>query len=101
MRLLDTDSRFDLILCDLMMQHGSGMELHAELVRRGSDLARRMAFMTGGAYTPEARRLLARVPNPCIDKPFGPAELTSIVDRVLRGEPISDGSAKSAGLSAT
>jgi CheY-like chemotaxis protein len=99
-RLLDTDSRFDLILCDLMMQHGSGMELHAELVRRGSELAPRMAFMTGGAYTPEARRLLASVSNPCIDKPFGPAELTNIVDQVLRGEPISDGSAKSAELSA-
>jgi PAS domain S-box-containing protein len=95
MRLLDTDSRFDLILCDLMMQHGSGMELHAELVRRGSDLARRMAFMTGGAYTPEARRLLASVSNPCIDKPFGPAELTSVVDQLLRGGPIGDGIAKS------
>jgi hypothetical protein len=65
--------------------------LHAELVRRGSDLAGRMAFMTGGAYTPEARRLLASVSNPCIDKPFGPAELTSVVDQLLRGEPVSEG----------
>ena len=100
LRLLEADSRFDLILCDLMMQRGSGMELHTELVRRGSALAARIAFMTGGAYTPEARRLLARVSNPCIDKPFGPVELTTIVDQVLRGGAMSARVAKSAELSA-
>jgi two-component system, cell cycle sensor histidine kinase and response regulator CckA len=85
LRLLDGDARFDLVLCDLMMQRGSGMELYAELVRRDSPLARRMAFMTGGAYTPEASRLLANSGNPCIDKPFGPAELRSVVNQLLRG----------------
>jgi len=100
LRLLENDTRFDLVLCDLMMQRGSGMELYGELVRRDSPLARRMAFMTGGAYTPDARRLLAKSPNPCIDKPFGPAELTSIVDQILRGNGASPRKQVAAELSA-
>jgi hypothetical protein len=42
-------------------------------------------FMTGGAYTQHAQRFLAAVPNPCIEKPFGPAELVSVVEQVMAG----------------
>ena len=83
LKILEDDDRFDVILCDLMMQQSSGMDLYAAIARRQPELARRMLFMTGGAYTPHARRFLAEVSNPCIDKPFGPAELVSIVDQVM------------------
>ena len=84
LKILECDDRFDVILCDLMMQT-SGMDLHAELLRRRPELAARMLFMTGGAYTPHAQRFLASVPNPRIDKPFRPAELVSVVDQVIAG----------------
>ncbi len=62
--------RFDLILCDLMMSEMSGIELHGELVRRWPDVARRVVFMTGGAFTPRARAFLRAVPNRCVEKPL-------------------------------
>ena len=61
---------FDLILCDLMMTEMSGIELHSELVRRSPELARRMVFMTGGAFTPRARAFLQAIPNRCVEKPL-------------------------------
>lgn len=61
---------FDLILCDLMMSEMSGIELHSELVRRSPEMARRVVFMTGGAFTPRARAFLQAVPNRCVEKPL-------------------------------
>jgi PAS domain S-box-containing protein len=85
LKILEYDDRFDVILCDLMMQQGSGMDLYNAIARRQPELARRMLFMTGGAYTQHAQRFLAAVPNPCIEKPFGPAELVSVVEQVMAG----------------
>jgi PAS domain S-box-containing protein len=90
LKILEDDDRFDVILCDLMMQQSSGMDLYSAIARRQPALARRMLFMTGGAYTPHAQRFLAAVPNPCIDKPFGPAELVSIVEQVMTGGTLDE-----------
>jgi signal transduction histidine kinase/CheY-like chemotaxis protein len=61
---------FDLILCDLMMSEMSGIELHSELVRVSPEVARRVVFMTGGAFTPRARAFLHAIPNRCVEKPL-------------------------------
>jgi signal transduction histidine kinase/ActR/RegA family two-component response regulator len=61
---------FDLILCDLMMLEMSGIDMHGELVRRSPELARRVVFMTGGAFTPRARAFLHAIPNRCVEKPL-------------------------------
>jgi ligand-binding sensor domain-containing protein/signal transduction histidine kinase/CheY-like chemotaxis protein len=66
---------FDVILCDLMMPEMTGMELHAQLAATSPELARRMAFITGGAYTPVAKEFLERVDNPRVEKPFDPEKL--------------------------
>jgi signal transduction histidine kinase len=76
--------RFDLILCDLMMPHMSGMDLHAELTRVAADQAQRMVFMTGGAFTPLAREFLDHVANARIEKPFEAQSLRQLVASVLR-----------------
>ncbi|MFL5248974.1 MAG: ATP-binding protein [Myxococcales bacterium] len=74
---------YDAILCDLMMPEMSGMDLHAELSRTDPALAARMAFLSGGAFTEEARDFLARVPNPQIEKPFDPKTLREFIRRLL------------------
>ncbi|WP_407737800.1 two-component regulator propeller domain-containing protein [Hyalangium sp.] len=61
---------FDVILCDLMMPEMTGMELHERLEKAAPERARRMVFITGGAYTPSARSFLERVSNPRVEKPF-------------------------------
>nr|MBA3455876.1 response regulator [Deltaproteobacteria bacterium] len=74
---------YDLILCDLMMPDMTGMELHRELMRVGPRMAGRMIFMTGGAFTPEAREFL--ITRDHIEKPFNSADLRRLVQRHLTG----------------
>ncbi len=62
---------FDLCICDLMMPGLSGMEIHAQVLHRAPELAERMVFMTGGAFTPRSRAFLEEVPTRAIEKPFG------------------------------
>jgi CheY-like chemotaxis protein len=49
---------FDLILCDLMMPKMTGMEVWKEVARGAPHLAERFVFVTGGAFTQEARAFL-------------------------------------------
>jgi PAS domain S-box-containing protein len=74
---------FDSILSDLMMPDMSGMDLHAELSRLFPEAARRVVFISGGAFTPGAQAFLDRVPNPRIEKPFDPQNVRDIVQRSL------------------
>ena len=78
---------FDCILCDLMMPSLSGMDLHAELARRGRGDERRMIFMTGGAFTPRAREFVASVPNHVLEKPFSADSVETLVASLIAGDP--------------
>jgi PAS domain S-box-containing protein len=90
---IEKDDHFDVVLCDLMMHKSSGMDVYGQLLKRHPQLARRVVFMTGGAYTPAARRFLARISNPCVDKPFGAADLTKVVEQVMAGDAERSGTA--------
>ncbi|WNG51517.1 response regulator [Archangium minus] len=65
----------DVILCDLMMPDLTGMDLHADLSAAAPGVARRMVFVTGGAFTPAARAFMDTVQNARVDKPFDPQKL--------------------------
>ncbi|MDP9000605.1 MAG: ATP-binding protein [Myxococcota bacterium] len=77
--------RFDAILCDLMMPTMTGMEVHEAIVRIEAEQARRMVFMTGGAFIPRAIRFLETVDNPRIEKPLEYAALRAILRPYLTG----------------
>lgn len=81
--LLDGGRRFDVILCDLMMPEMSGMDFHSELDRRFPDLARRVVFISGGAFTPAAHAYLDAVPNERLAKPFHPEQIRALVRRYV------------------
>jgi PAS domain S-box-containing protein len=78
-----SDGRYDVVLCDLMMPGMSGMDLYDRLERTRPEVARRVVFLTGGAFTDAAREFLARVPNARLEKPFEPAVLRAAVAAVL------------------
>ena len=82
--LINRGPPFDVILCDLMMPHMTGMELHALLSRSRPEQAKRMVFMTAGAFTPRARTFLESVPNPRLEKPFDPQVLRVLVQRIAQ-----------------
>ncbi len=85
--LCTAGERFDLILCDLMMPHMTGMDLHRELARIAPDQASRMIFLTGGAFTPAAQQFLADDSKEHIEKPFDTANLRAVIQRHLCGNP--------------
>jgi len=79
---------FDLIICDVMLPDVSGIDFYMQLAAERPDQARRVIFMTGGAFTSRARSFLEQVPNTCLLKPFEPAALLSLVnERLAQSEP--------------
>jgi CheY-like chemotaxis protein len=76
---LHNGTTFDVILCDLMMPTMSGIEFyrafHSEHPAEGDSII----FLTGGAYSQEARSFLSSVPNLKVEKPFDPAHLRAVV----------------------
>ena len=82
--ILAGDQEFDLILCDMMMPRVSGMEVHRWLLDKHPQLAPKLVFMTGGAFTPNAGKYLEQSGNLRIQKPFDERNLERLVaDRVL------------------
>jgi CheY-like chemotaxis protein len=83
--------RYALILCDLMMPEMTGMELHETLRTEVPEMAERMVFLTGGAFTEAARVFLENTHLPCLEKPFEPETLRIRIRRLLaeRGHPTS------------
>jgi PAS domain S-box-containing protein len=72
--------QYDLILCDVMMPHLSGMDFHAALGERLPSAQERVVFLSGGAFSPAAREFLARIPTGRkLDKPFDPAVLMELL----------------------
>lgn len=74
---------FDVVLCDLMMPGLSGMDLFERLESERPDLAQRVVFMTGGAFTERARTFLAKTRRPQVRKPFRRDELTDVIESQL------------------
>ena len=70
---------YDLVLCDLLMPGMTGMDLHAHLLVNAPEVARRMVFMTGAAFGPEASAFLGAVGRPSVEKPFDARSLRACV----------------------
>jgi PAS domain S-box-containing protein len=79
--LLRNGERFHVILCDLMMPDVTGMEVHAALLTLAPEQAERMVFISGGAFTPQARSFLESTTNECLDKPLDNALVRGVVRR--------------------
>jgi len=75
---------FDLVLCDLMMPDLPGTGVYDALHAIDPELASRLVFVTGGAFSAGAREFLARVDNARLEKPVGVAALRSFVQQWLR-----------------
>jgi PAS domain S-box-containing protein len=77
-------SRYDLVLCDLMMPQITGMEVHETVAKIDKAQADRIVFMTGGAFTERARSFFETTHNQRIEKPFDLKTLRHFVNELIR-----------------
>jgi signal transduction histidine kinase len=87
--LLERDAAFDVIMCDIMMPHMSGIEFHHRLREGHPDLAGRTVFMTGGAFHAPAAQFLRTVHNQVLEKPFETHALHEALAQVLEPRAVS------------
>jgi len=80
LRYFGQDRQFDVVLCDLQMPDMSGVELYASVKQQWPELAERFIFITGGAFSAEARRFLEDPNIACINKPFQLRELLELIE---------------------
>jgi len=76
---LEGGESFDVILCDVMMPDMSGIEMYGELRARFPAYTRRVVFMTGGAFTSQAREALEELGVPRLEKPFSERALRQAI----------------------
>jgi PAS domain S-box-containing protein len=75
--------RFDLVLCDLQMPGMTGMDIYSHLRANAPELAERLIFISGGAYTQATRDFVRSVRNRIMEKPVRPQELLATIDEAL------------------
>jgi PAS domain S-box-containing protein len=82
--IVEDAPRFDVILCDMMMPRMTGVDFHRWLLANHPALARRVLFVTGGAFTPVASDYLQQVENLRVEKPFDSENLPKLVAELVR-----------------
>jgi CheY-like chemotaxis protein len=78
--LLERDTRFDAVICDLMMPGLDGPTVYEKVRAIAPALADRFVFTSGGAYTARARRFLKRLHAQVLLKPVEAPQLTAAID---------------------
>ncbi|CAN5476234.1 hypothetical protein BH11MYX1_BH11MYX1_27960 [soil metagenome] len=77
---LESGEEFDVILCGLMMPELDGIELYARL---SPPYRERIVFVTGGAFTPQARTFLSARGSTHLEKPFTEKQLRQAIARIV------------------
>jgi signal transduction histidine kinase len=83
-----TSESYDVVFCDLMMPNMSGMDFFDQVTQKKPDLAERIVFLTGGAFSPRSEEFLRGNRNICLSKPFSREAVTSAVRRMLDGPSV-------------
>jgi PAS domain S-box-containing protein len=79
LRRVQQGTRWDVVVCDLLMPDMSGMDLARALEAAAPELSRRMVFVTGGAFTPGALDFLAVRHRRTLEKPVDADLLREVV----------------------
>jgi two-component system cell cycle sensor histidine kinase/response regulator CckA len=74
---------FDVVFCDLMMPEMSGMDLYEALAVSSPEIAQRMVFLTGGAFSPRSEEFLKTTRNACVAKPFTRETIFAVIGTLV------------------
>jgi CheY-like chemotaxis protein len=75
--VLGEDTRFDAIVCDVVMPDRTGLDVLATIRARWPDLAVRVLLITGGSISRAIDEGVAASGAPVLRKPFSFADLES------------------------
>jgi PAS domain S-box-containing protein len=78
---------FDVILCDLMMPDMTGMDVFARLSELAPEQARRITFITGGAFTRATTEFIESTRHEVLEKPFTADGLRAAVRAMIDRSP--------------
>ena len=81
---------YDAILSDLKMPDLDGPGLYRRLRETHPHLLERVAFISGDTLGMGASEFLAQTGRPLLEKPFVPAEVFQVVERILRSPAPTD-----------
>ena len=81
---LATGVSYDAVFCDLMMPEMSGPQVYEAINATDPELARRIVFISGGAFTESVRAFVDRVANVTLDKPFEVGKVLAVVAQFLQ-----------------
>jgi PAS domain S-box-containing protein len=84
--MVSAGQRFDVVVCDLQMPETTGMDVYARLREQVPELAERLVFISGGAYTQAARDFIRSVRNRVLEKPVRPEVLLATIDAAMAPE---------------
>lgn len=76
--LLQRDTSFDLVVCDLQMPDVDGVSVHEAIAIRAPELMPRFVVMTGGAVTPRAANFMLKAKPRSLKKPISLDELLEL-----------------------
>jgi PAS domain S-box-containing protein len=82
LKLLAT-TPYDVILCDVMMPEMTGMEFYERLQVEMPTLVDKVIFISGGAFSTEAREFLLSQAGSTVEKPFEARALRGLIDKVV------------------
>jgi CheY-like chemotaxis protein len=80
-------TKYDAIVCDVVMPHMDGCEFYAGLQQTDPEQARRLIFVTGAYLDDQTRDRLQRTRRTVIRKPFNIDEFEQAVAEALRQGP--------------
>jgi len=80
------NKKYDLFLIDIRLPEMDGKELYKWIHDVHLELINRVIFTTGSVIGGDTQTFLEQTAKPCLDKPFTPDELQTIVRETLRRE---------------
>jgi PAS domain S-box-containing protein len=81
--MVSAGQRFDVVVCDLQMPETTGIDVYKRLREQVPELAQRLVFISGGAYTQAARDFIRSVSNRVLEKPVRPEVLLATIDAAM------------------
>jgi len=82
-KLSENNLQYDVILCDINMPIMTGADFYKKVTDMFPELKERIIFMSGGTYSHDLNEFMARMKNPCLEKPFDVEKLYESINKVL------------------